>query len=150
MKVSERSGIKLGLTAASLAMVATLALHPEAPARADALVSSPPVPQVFHRMAEPDVVRSSISALRAACASWPMVANAAQALPQTPDPAAAKDSDLCDFVDNPNSVLWPVSMFAACLTIAGFVVAAAVIGLMRIILVAAWSWRPRRNITPWA
>ena len=149
MKASERFSIKLGLTAASLAMVGTLALRPEAPARADARVGPPPTPQILHRMAEPDGVRTSISAVRTACASWPRVADAAQAWPQTPDLAAVKDSDLCDFVVDPDSVLWPVRMLAAFLTIAGLVVAATVIGLLHMILVATWSWRPRPYLAPW-
>jgi hypothetical protein len=146
MKVTDRFGIKFGLTAVSLAMMATLALHP---AHAEARVGPLPMPQALHRMAEPEDVRSSISAVRTACASWPRVVNEDQASPPTPGLAAAKDSDLCDFVGNPNSLLWPARTLAVFLTIASFVVAAAVIGLMRMIFVAAWSWRPRGNIAPW-
>ena len=41
-------------------------------------------------------------------------------------------------------------MVASAITVGVLVVAAMVIGLLRMILVFAWSWRPRRNLVPWA
>ncbi|NPD66333.1 hypothetical protein HN018_23405 (plasmid) [Lichenicola cladoniae] len=151
MKITRPFRIKSALTAASLAVVVTLASHP-APARAEARDVPKPVSPFTSRVAEPSDVRTSITAVRAACSAWPRVVNAPLAVPQTggPDMAAISDGNLCDFIDNPESVTWSVGMFAAILTTIGFVVAAAVIGLLRMILIAAWSWRPRRNIVPWA
>jgi hypothetical protein len=152
MKVFRQAGIKSGLTATSLAVLATLAFHPAAPARAEGRDVPKPVPQLTIRSAEPDDVRASISAVRAACSAWPTVANTAHASPQTSGPsmAAIKDGNLCDFVENPDNVAWSVGLFTAIMTMIGFVVVAAVIGLLRMILVAAWSWRPRRSVVPWA
>lgn len=153
MNVSKRFAIKSGLTAASLAMVSLLALLPASPARADTGVAPASLPEMLVRIAEPNDVRSSISAVRAACASWPKASYVPQTVhqPRGADLSAGKDKDVCDFVDDPDSLVRSASLPAVAFTIVSFVIAAAVLGFMRLNLVIAWSWRrPRRNVMPWS
>ena len=111
----------------------------------------PPLP--LPRALEPDGVRAAAAALRAACATWP-----SQPAPTPggdrarlpPQPPRNEDGGLCSVAADPSSLEMTAGLFGGAVTIAGLVVAAGIIGLLRMILVLAWSWRPRRNLAPWA
>lgn len=111
----------------------------------------PPLP--LPRAPEPDGVRAAAAALRAACATWP-IQRAAIPGPDSArrPPQSSRDDDggLCTVAANPSSLELTAGLFGGVVTIAGLIVAAGVIGLLRMILVFAWSWRPRRSLAPWA
>ena len=105
------------------------------------------------RPPEPEGVRAAAAALRAACATWPIQGTpipGGDSARLAPPSSPGSDGGLCAVATDPSSLELTFGLFGGAVTIAGLIVAAIVVGLLRIILVFAWSWRPRRNLVPWA
>ncbi len=95
---------------------------------------------------EPDSVRSAADGLRAACSGWhTRLVPALKTNEATSPPVPGNgDSDVCELATDPVGFNLEWEVIHATLTVAGLILAACIIGLLRMILVFAWSWRPRR------
>lgn len=107
-----------------------------------------PAGPIENPISEPPAVRSAALVLRTSCAAWPE--HARFALPVVKSgvapvaPFVLEDAGLCDLAEGRDRSESAVATVASIFTIIGLFVAAGIAGALRMILVTAWLWRPRR------
>ena len=124
----------------TFALLAAFSWSPSRSVAAE-LIAPPAIPPLRALNAEPEDVRTAVAALQAVCVAWPHQAGLSRS--GISMKVAEADSSACGFVIDPTGARLSTSATASMLTLLGLIPVALVLGLVRLILVAAWSWRPR-------